>query len=557
MGWSKVFKRGVGWHCIVVLAAVAATGAVSPAWGGRIDPALVRMLNSAAPTDEYAVIVKMADTMDFHPLKASLEKEERMVRQARVVQALRDKANASGKDIRGLMAIREREGKIANRRDLWITNGYALTAHGETIRELAARTDVAEVVADRIIPLGFAASATSSGFFSGSWNLDMVGAPVLWKMGYTGQGVVVANIDSGVDYRHPALGPTWRGGPHDWHDSVTTDPPTTVPFDDNGHGTHVMGVMVAGNDQNGKPIGVAPGAKWIAAKISDSTGKTQLSWIHDAFQWVINPDGDPATPDAPNVVNCSWDIDAAGAYNPAQDLNGEIQTDIQALTTAGIAMVFAAGNSGPNANTSVSPANYPGAFSVGATDSNDAVMTISSRGPSASDGSVYPTVVAPGSGIRTTDLTGLNDVNTYTYADGTSLAAPHVAGAFALLLSIKPTLTVTELESAVKTAALDLGPAGPDNSYGFGRLDVIQAAESLNVLPPHIPSGDVEGDGRVMVNDAMLVLRAAVGLIPWSATLMYNGDVAPLVNGAPAPDRRIDLNDALMILRKAVGLSAF
>ena len=530
---------------------VTVIGAVETAWGGQIDLDLLQKLNSAAPADEFAVVVKLADKVDLTSMKTSLAKEDRTVRHARVVQALRDRADASGKKIRGLMAIREREGKITGRRDLWIINGYALTARSETVRELAARDDVAEVVADRIIPLGFAASGTTGG--SGSWNLDMIGAPILWQMGYTGQGAVVATIDSGVDINHPALRSTWRGGVHDWHDSVTTDLPTSVPFDDVGHGTHVMGVMVAGNDQNGDPVGVAPGAKWIAAKISDSAGNTQLSWIHDAFQWVINPDGDTLTADAPNVVNCSWDIDTAGHYNP----NPELQQDIQALAAAGIAVVFAAGNSGPNAGTSVSPANYPGAFSVGATDSNDVVTAISSRGPSASDASIYPTVVAPGNSIRTTDLTGLNNVNTYTYADGTSLAAPHVAGAFALLLGINPQLTVTQLESAVKSAALDLGTAGPDNSYGYGRVNVVRAAENLNLIPVHIPSGDVDGDGAVTVRDALIVLQAAVGLIPWSATLMYNGDVAPLVNGVPGSDGRIGVDDALLILRKAVGSSSF
>jgi subtilisin family serine protease len=297
---------------------------------------------------------------------------------------------------------------------------------------------------------------------------------------------------------------------------------------------------------------VAPGATWIAAKIFDSQGNGGTnSVIHAAFQWLLDPgsDGNPA--EAPSVVNCSWSIDAAGIYN------GEFAPDIQALTTAGMAVVFAAGNSGPLAGTSESPANNPGAFSVGATDDNDLVTTLSSRGPSAYDGSIFPSVTAPGSAILTTDLTGLNNLNTYTYVNGTSLAAPHVAGAIALLLGMNPKLTATEVETAVKSAALDLGPAGPDNAYGSGRLDIIRAAESLNLMPPHTPSGDVDGDGSVTISDALLVLRAAAGLSPLSAILLYNGDVGPVVNGVPAPDGKIDVGDALLILRKAVGLSAY
>ena len=540
-------KRAVKWHRAVIAAVVVLAGTISSAWGGRIDPKLLQSLSSAAPADEYAVIVKMTDKVELQSMKASLAKEERVTRHARVVQALRDKAQASQSGIKSVLDAKEREGKIKKVKSFWIANGFALTANAQTIRELGERDDVEEIIPDRIVSLGQPAIAMAAG--SSRWNLDMIGAPILWKLGYTGQGVVVANLDSGVDYNHPALQSKWRGGTNSWFDAVST-PPSTTPFDDNGHGTNTMGVMVAGNTTDNL-VGIAPGATWIAAKIFDRNGNGSFSGIHAAFQWLLDPNGDHNPADAPSVVNCSWSIDSAGIYNP------EFAPDLEALTTAGIPVVFAAGNSGPNGNTSVSPANNPGAFPVGATNSNDLVTTLSSRGPSTFDGSIYPAVAAPGSSIRTTDLTGLNNLNTYTYADGTSLAAPHVAGAFALLLGINPNLTVTEMESAIKTAALDLGPAGPDNSYGYGRLDVIQAAENLNLLPPHIPSGDVDGDGAVTIVDALIVLQTAVGALPWSATLMYNGDVAPFVSGVPAPDRRIDVNDAMMILRKAVGLSFF
>jgi len=530
------------------MAAIAVTvGVASSAWGGRIDSGLLGSLATAGPGDEFAVIVKMADRADLATLKASFARQEdKTVRHSRVVRILRGKADASQMAIKEDLAAMEQQGRTTKVKSLWIINGLALTADARAIRELGARDDVEEVIPDRVVsfPRSSAVSATGT-----LWNLDMVGAPVLWRLGYTGQGIVVANLDSGVDVNHPALAAKWRGGTNSWFDAVST-PPTTRPFDDNGHGTNTMGVMVAGNTTD-NPVGVAPGATWIAAKIFDSQGNGAHSGIHDAFQWLLDPSGDGNPADAPSVVNCSWSIDTAGIYN------GEFAPDIQALTTAGIAVVFAAGNSGPLARTSESPGNNPGAFSVGATDGNDLVTTLSSRGPSAYDGSVFPAVTAPGSAIRTTDLTGLNNLNTYAYANGTSLAAPHVAGAFALLLGMDPKLTATEVETAVKAAAQDLGSAGPDNSYGSGRLDVIRAAETLNLLPAHIPSGDVDGDGSVTIADVLLVLRAATGLAPLSATLLYDGDVAPLVNGVPVPDGKIDVGDALLILRKVVGLSAY
>jgi serine protease AprX len=539
------FKNCSSRALIAAIALIA--GAASAAWGGRIDPGLQGALAAAGAGDEFAVIVKLAGKADLAALKASFTgKEEKTVRHSRVLRTLRDKAGASQAAIKEELAAMCRQGRITKVKNLWIINGLALTADARTIRELGARDDVEEVVPDRVIafPRSSAASAAGS-----AWNLDMVGAPVLWQLGYTGQGVVVANLDSGVDVNHPALAAKWRGGANSWFDAVSATP-TTRPFDDNGHGTNTMGVMVAG-DATDNPVGVAPGATWIAAKIFDYQGNGAHSGIHDAFQWLLDPgsDGNPA--EAPSVVNCSWSIDTAGKYN------GEFAPDIQALTAAGIAVVFAAGNSGPQNNTSESPANNPGAFSVGATDDNDLVTTLSSKGPSAYDGSIFPAVTAPGSAIRTTDLTGLNNLNTYTYANGTSLAAPHVAGAFALLLGMNPKLTAAEVETAVKAAALDLGPTGPDNAYGSGRLDIIRAAENLNLLPPHVPSGDADGDGSVTTADALLVLRAAIGLAPLSATLLYNGDVGPLVGGVPAPDGKIDIGDSLLILRKAVGLSAY
>jgi subtilisin family serine protease len=368
--------------------------------------------------------------------------------------------------------------------------------------------------------------------------------------------VVVASLDSGVDISHPALRFKWRGGANSWFDPYNT---TTIPYDkagqDSGHGTQVMGIMVAGNTSDNQ-VGIAPGALWIAAKVFDDNGNATLSSIHAAFQWVLNPDGNPASHDAPDVVNNSWDLGNPGQYD------GEFAQDIQALRTAGIVVVCSAGNYGlpfaPQSNTSVSPANNPGALAVGASDSNDLIAYFSGRGPSAYDGtSIYPALAAPGINIRTTDLNGTYSMFTNL---GTSYSAPHVSGAIALLLSGRPaslTGNPDALENALKSSALDLGTSGPDNTFGYGRLDVAKAANQLALLPPPGPSGDVNGDGVVDIQDALLVLQAAVGLIPVTPAIMQQGDVAPLINGIPSPDARINVIDALVVLRKAVELITF
>jgi len=296
----------------------------------------------------------------------------------------------------------------------------------------------------------------------------------MWASGFTGRGVVVASLDSGVDAYHPDLGPRWRGGTDSWFDPYGQHP--DMPVDMTGHGTATMGVILGG-DAGGTTIGMAPGATWIAARIFNDAGTASTTAVHLAFQWVLDPDGNPATDDAPDVLNNSW---AAGTIGCSL----EFQPDLQAVMAAGILPVFAAGNQGPAAGSSVSPANLPEALAVGSVNASGVVDATSSRGPSACGeaSTTYPELVAPGVGIVSADRYGL-----YQVATGTSMAAPHVAGALALLLSAHPGLTTAQQAAALEASAVDLGPAGADNSYGFGRIDVLAANQWLNALLPASP----------------------------------------------------------------------
>jgi hypothetical protein len=271
-------------------------------------------------------------------------------------------------------------------------------------------------------------------------------------------------MDTGVDVTHPDLGASWRGGANSWYDPSGEHPIT--PIDVNGHGTWTMGAIVGG-EAGGTAIGVAPDARWIAVKIFNDQGTATTARIHQGFQWLLDPDGNPGTADAPDVVNNSWALGAQGC-----DL--EFQLDLRSLRAAGILPIFAAGNGGPGSDTSYSPANNPEAFAVGATDPTDALASMSSRGPSSCDGTTYPELVAPGVNVRTTDLYGL-----YANETGTSMAAPHASGALALLLSAFPDLSADRQQSALESGAVDLGPAGPDNGFGYGRLDVRAAYDAV------------------------------------------------------------------------------
>lgn len=288
-------------------------------------------------------------------------------------------------------------------------------------------------------------------------NLTHIGAPAVWARGFTGQGVVVAVLDTGVDLNHPELAARWRGGANSWFDPYGEHP--EQPVDLSGHGTQVLGVMLAG-DASGMHLGVAPDAQWIAARIFNDRGRATTAAIHAAFRWVLDPDGDPATPDAPQVLNASWS-------SAAVVCDAEFEPDLRALRAAGILPVFAAGAGSP-----ASPATLPEALAVGALADDDTLTGDSPRGPSpcAAAALIFPQLVAPGANLFTTDRNGL-----YTTTEGTSLAAAHVSGALALLLSARPGLSADEQAALLTDSAVDLGAPGPDNEFGYGRLDVAGA----------------------------------------------------------------------------------
>ena len=411
--------------------------------------------------DMLTVIVKFRQQADVHRQRSG----NRQARQKSLIDEMHTVADSTQAPMRSLLTSRERDGRVAKFQPLWVVNGVSVTATPDVIDELSRRpevesisSDIADVVPTTLPPVPATASADAV----------VIDAPALWNLGFYGQGVVVADLDSGVDASHPDLASSYRGGTNSWFDPYGQH---TTPTDMSGHGTATTGIIVGG-DTSGPTIGVAPGAKWIAAKIFNDAGTATTTAIHQAMQWVLDPDGNPATADAPQVVNNSW------AYgNPGCNL--QFQPDLQAMRAAGIIPVFAAGNFGPTAGTSVSPANYPEALAVGSTDNTDSIDPITSEGPSAcgEPSTTYPDVVAPGFDIYTTDLHGF-----YQWGSGTSFAAPHVTGAIALLLSAQPT-AAAGVEAALETSAVDLGAVGADNVYGHGRINVSAALQVLQAPP--------------------------------------------------------------------------
>jgi subtilisin family serine protease len=287
-------------------------------------------------------------------------------------------------------------------------------------------------------------------------------------------------MDSGADLQHPDLAATWRGGNNSWLDPYGQYA-TPVDTDSSGHGTAVLGVIVGG-DAGGTTIGTAPKARWIAARMFDDNDEITDSVIHQIFQWFLDPDGDPDTDDAPEVINGSWGL--LDANSQAGACIDEFQADVTALNAAGIATVFAAGNYGPTTSTSISPANYADAIAVGAVNGSDAAPDFSSRGPTpggACGDRIYPDVVAPGVDIWTAYLSQSGSAN-YVRISGTSFSTPHASGALALLSGAFPQAALSDLKAALLGSAVDLGDAGPDNVYGNGRIAVDDTAGAFAYL---------------------------------------------------------------------------
>jgi serine protease AprX len=463
----------------------------------EFDPTVRTSLSGLQPDEMLTVIVTLRQQADLSRVQGA----DRAARLQGVIRALQATASATQGPLTNLLNAWISQGLVQSFESFWVFNGFSVTGTSAVINALAQQPDVLSIALDDIQVVPAAGTPES--------NMSVVNAPSLWDQGIFGQGIVVANMDTGVDISHPDLVDRWRGGNNSWFDPYGQHPDT--PTDLSGHGTWTMGIMVGG-DAGGASIGVAPEAQWIAVKIFNDRGRSTSTAIHKGFQWLLDPDGNPNTPDAPQVVNNSWTYANPGCY-----LNFE--PDLQALRAAGILPVFAAGNGGPGNNSSYSPSNNPSAFAVGATDNNDQIYVYSSRGPSTCGGSTgpFPEVVAPGVNIRTTGLFG-----TYYTDSGTSLAAPHVAGGLALLLSAYPDLAAADQEGAMINSAVDLGASGPDDVYGYGRIDLLSAYNWLATAPTSTPAPSATPTSTLTPTPTPLPTATPT---PMPAATMHVGDL--------------------------------
>ena len=481
-------RRSAAWTAAALVAAAVLTGPPAAAAGAvptaTVDSALTDAVAAGREATFFVVLNDRADLSGVKMQKTHAAKARAAYKQ------LRAHADATQ---RSLTAFLDRE-KVGHE-EYWIANAVKVHGGRDLVERLAKRADVASIVKEqhyalddveaadgRITPSRTATAgtaATADATATPEWGIADINADDVWN-GYDdrGEGIVIANVDSGVQFDHPDLVAQYRGNngtggfTHDynWYDPTGECGTGGVPCDNNGHGTHTMGTMVGANG-----IGVAPNAKWIAAKGCESSSCSDESLLA-AGQWILAPtdhNGRNPRPDlAPNIVNNSW---GGGNTTFYQDI-------VEAWNASGIFEAFAAGNDGDGrtCSTTRAPGAQAPAYGVGAYDVSGKIANFSGFGPSLVDGSMKPNISAPGVNIRST-WPG----SSYNTINGTSMATPHVAGAVALLWSAAPSLIgkIDETRALLNQGARDVddthcgGTAGTNNVWGEGRLDILASVE--------------------------------------------------------------------------------
>ncbi len=472
----------------------------------KVEKQVFERIDERGTADVIVLLTEKADLSAAPQITDWVERGEYVHRQ------LSETARRSQADLLGYL---EKEG--FEYRSYWVINAVLVKGGTlELVHTLAGLAGVKHIYADSVIalPQPEPEPSLTARVRAVEWGIARIRADQAWAdFGITGETIIVANIDSGVQFDHPALVGQYRGtlGPdlydhnYNWFDPSNICSPAGVPCDNNDHGTHTMGTIVGAEGEN--QIGVAPGAKWIAAKGCE-TNTCSDSALLASGEWIVAPTdlaGENPRPDLrPHVVNNSWGGPGGDAY---------YQEVVDAWIAAGIFPSISSGNSGPSCNTVGSPGDYLNSYAVGSFDVNDNIASTSSRGASAFDDEIKPDIAAPGVNVRSS-VPG----DTYANFSGTSMAAPHVSGSVALLLSAAPAMIgdIDGLIEILDQTAIDRedltcgGTAQNNNVWGEGILDVYAALELAPIGPTGILAGTItDGDTAAPIADATVTVAGA------------------------------------------------
>ena len=450
----------------------------------KIDPQVLKAAGTEGEADFFIHLTAQADLSPAYLLKSKAEKGQF------VFDALQATAASGQRDLRQYL-----DAQGVSYRPYYISNKILVRSGSQPLlMSVAARPDVASISANQTYQLTppLIADKSPAEILSVEPNISFVNADDVWGLGITGDGVVLAGNDTGIDWDHPALINQYRGWNgteadhnYNWWDASRTY--TTVPGDGNGHGTHTTGTML-GSDGGSNQIGVAPGARMIHCKNLNDFGSGDDAMATECFEWDLAPwdlNGQNPRPDlAPDAINNSWGYSGGGVTF--------MQTEIEALQAAGILIEVSAGNDGPGCSTLGSPGDYGEVLTTGSIDHSSGALPgtisfFSSRGPSSLSADFIPDVMAPGENIRSSIPGGGYEGGW----SGTSMSGPHVTGLVGLMWSANPALQglVAETNMIIQQTAVPLSDqigsncggdysSGPNNDWGYGTIDALAAVQA-------------------------------------------------------------------------------
>lgn len=467
-----------------------------------IDNMLVEEMNRRADDEQIEVVVMMKDHYDRAILnrKASAF-ATRAERRDFVIKELEAFTEVSQRDIIATLDVMEQQGRVSSVESLWAANALFLTANAQAIIELSERPDIERISFNKqyqcVPEVGMTRESADLYDSYIAPNITQVNADQVWEQGYTGQGVVVAVIDSGVNYNHVDIADhLWDGGeefPNHGFDVYNND---DDPMDDMGHGTHCAGT-VCGDGTAGLVTGSAPDATLMCVKAINEEGFGGAVNFVKGMTWALEHGCD--------LISMS--LGMAMAEVPDKEL---LRHTCESLLDAGIVAVVCAGNEGSLQTLCPIPDNVrvpgscpppyldpdqlvnPGGLScvvtVGAVDENDTTAVFTSNGPVTwrnTEFGDYP--YNPGIGLIRPDLSApgvmiwslkYNNIYDYDYKSGTSQATPCVAGIVVLMLQKNPTLMPADICRILEETSVKLTPR-KSNLTGCGRVDALAAVDTV------------------------------------------------------------------------------
>ena len=514
LGALLVFSLAIGCHTAKCVERIEVQPPFPPrdfvADESKIEGPLLRYMAKARNDEVVSIVVILKRQLTgedkvrvFSRNKIQKRIERKREQRRLLIAELKRLARGDQRALVGFLRGLEKQQQVRNVRPLWLSNVVGVQAPKAVIRRLTAFKEVQSIHLDIPRPVKGAAA----------WGITQINADDVWSLAptsYNGNGVTVAILDTGVDYDHGDLvNRMWINTAEDinndgqftaadndgvdddgngyiddvvgWNFSGTGD---NDPDDVGGHGTHVAGT-VAGDGSGGTNIGVAPGARIMALRESNTAVLSTEQECWDGMQYALDNGAD--------IINFSsgWlDI-----WTPDYET---WRNNVHNLMDAGVLFVTIAHNDSSTTgvpNNVRTPGRVPLALTVGATDDTDTIASFSNTGPVTwqavspffdypyPPGLLKPDVSGPGVSV-TSAQNGGGYVNGPTWS-GTSMAAPHVAGTAALLLDKDAGLSPYELKYIIEETSLDLGATGPDNTYGWGRIDALDAINQTISSTPY------------------------------------------------------------------------